>query len=348
MVPEASPRVTVTIPTYNRADLLVNTIRSVLDQSLSDIEVFVSDNASTDNTEGAVTGIDDPRLHYTRNDTNIGVHGNLSRSLRLGSAPFVTVLPDDDLMLPGCLERKVAILEEHPDVGIVHSASRLVHVSPENDILRTHDVYTGGREDAIEPARSILKRMLSEDYWINFPGTLIRRSAIGDVRFEPADGMADDLGVFLRLARRVQAIAYIAEPLLDLRMHEEAHSTRMGFHELQAGEYHASFIAISHIKRARRRFFTEYGSEFPDIKEIKANSQRWLRKMLLRIVDRKSLEVASTMDRLQLLREASVIEPTVLMTPRAIRFLGKTLARPFGRKPRATSPASTRGSDRDK
>src|SRR5688572_23564901 len=105
------PLVTVTIPTYNRAHLLGPAIESVLAQSLQDVEIFISDNASTDETQKVVEGIDDPRVHYVRNERNLGVHANLSRGFTLGSAPYVCVLPDDDAMLPRNLERKVAMLK---------------------------------------------------------------------------------------------------------------------------------------------------------------------------------------------------------------------------------------------
>lgn len=58
------PRVTVAIPTRNRADLLRSCLKSVLDQSLQELEVHVSDNASTDDTAAAVASFDDPRVHY--------------------------------------------------------------------------------------------------------------------------------------------------------------------------------------------------------------------------------------------------------------------------------------------
>jgi glycosyltransferase involved in cell wall biosynthesis len=97
----------VTIPTYNRAHLLREAIRSVLSQSVTDLEFVVSDNASTDDTAAAVASFDDSRIHYVRNDTNLGHLVNMSRGFQLGTAPFVTILPDDDIMLPESLKRKV-------------------------------------------------------------------------------------------------------------------------------------------------------------------------------------------------------------------------------------------------
>jgi glycosyltransferase involved in cell wall biosynthesis len=114
--------------------MLGDAIRSVLDQSFTNFEVFVSDNASTDDTAEVVASFDDPRVRYVRNDTNLGPLANMSRGFALGEAPLVTILPDDDLMLPGCLERKVRLLEEDTRIGLVHSAYWLVHLGPGNAV----------------------------------------------------------------------------------------------------------------------------------------------------------------------------------------------------------------------
>jgi glycosyltransferase involved in cell wall biosynthesis len=111
------PRVTVSIPTYNRSGMLWEALGSVLSQSLGDIEVIVSDNASTDDTRAVVIGFGDPRIRYIRHEEQIARHENFSLCLRVGMAPYVTMLCDmapyvtmlydDDLMLPANLERKI-------------------------------------------------------------------------------------------------------------------------------------------------------------------------------------------------------------------------------------------------
>jgi glycosyltransferase involved in cell wall biosynthesis len=56
------PKVSVVIPTYNQADYLAEAIQSVLDQTLSDLEVIVVDDASTDHTPEIISRFDDPHL----------------------------------------------------------------------------------------------------------------------------------------------------------------------------------------------------------------------------------------------------------------------------------------------
>jgi glycosyltransferase involved in cell wall biosynthesis len=326
------PSVTVTIPTYNRSHLVGDAIRSVLDQSLTDIEVFVSDNASTDDTAAVVTSFGDPRLRYTRNETNLGHLANLSRGLRLGTAPFVAILPDDDLMLPGSLERRVRLLEQHPSVGVVHSASLLRHMGQNNQIFGEQEFYTGGKVDSIEAGSDVVRKLLTDSYWINFPAAVIRRAVVGDVRFHEADGLADDLGVFLRIAHRSESIAYLAEPLVAIRMHSDASSTVRGFHELEEGAYTSTFSASANKRRARERFLEEHGDELVGVRQIRASSRRQSRRELIGVVKRKSLPDRSPGRVLRVLGEAVLVEPRILFAPEAARFVLGSLAGHRGRQ----------------
>jgi glycosyltransferase involved in cell wall biosynthesis len=323
--PRSAPLVTVTIPTYNRAALLSETIRSVLDQSLKDIELYISDNASTDDTAQVVASFQDSRVHYVRNETNLGHLVNMSRGLRLGTAPFLTILPDDDEMLPENLERKLRLLEGDPRVDVVHSASRLVHVGPDGEVLWTNVYYTGGRTDSRRAGSDVLRRLLTDSMWINFPTAVIRRSVIGDARFDEADGLADDLGMFLRLMRRVDAVAYIADPLVALRMHADAVSSGHAFHELQGRAYNPTFVAMTNIRDARERFLAEYGDELGDVRAIRAASRRWIRDNVMQVAHRKSVPGQSRLVSLRLLRQAARVDPAVVLTRDGTRLLAKSV-----------------------
>src|SRR5690349_21057547 len=68
--PPPGPLVSVIMPTHNREALLPRAIKSVLDQTYRNLELFVIDDASTDNTPAVVRRFDDPRLHYIRLEKN--------------------------------------------------------------------------------------------------------------------------------------------------------------------------------------------------------------------------------------------------------------------------------------
>ena len=109
----SAPVFSVVIPTYNRSDLVVYAVRSVLKQTFHDVEVVVSDNASTDNTADVVGRIADARVRYVRTPAHgpIAYSWEFARSHARGS--LVMMLSDDDALLPDAVERFVEESRRH-------------------------------------------------------------------------------------------------------------------------------------------------------------------------------------------------------------------------------------------
>lgn len=117
-----SIRVSVLIPTYNRAHYLSGCLESVLASDYQDLEVIVSDNASPDNTRDVVRSFDDGRLYYCRNETNIGPELNILKLFEYATGDYVFCLTDDDLMNPNAIPQTLRVIREYPDVGVILSA----------------------------------------------------------------------------------------------------------------------------------------------------------------------------------------------------------------------------------
>lgn len=115
------PLVTIAIPTYNRAAFLAGAVDSALKQTYRHLEVLVLDNCSTDNTRETVSAINDPRVRYIRNESNLGMTGNFNRSLELFRGDYWVFLPDDDRLLPGYCEACLGLFHKYPDLGLVSS-----------------------------------------------------------------------------------------------------------------------------------------------------------------------------------------------------------------------------------
>jgi hypothetical protein len=116
----APPRYSVLLPTRNGAALLEGCIRSVLDQDHEDFELVVSDNASDDATAEVIARhADDPRIRVLRRTEAVGVTDNWNFALAASTGRYITLLGDDDLLLPGYFERADALLERHGDPDVL-------------------------------------------------------------------------------------------------------------------------------------------------------------------------------------------------------------------------------------
>ncbi len=120
----STARITVCIPTYNRAHLLRQTLDSLCDQGLSRDEyvVAISDNCSTDQTPDVVAEYQDRlQLTYHRNTEDVGMKKNWHIALALCDTPYLVFHPDDDLVAPGQLGRALSALEAHEGAVLVCS-----------------------------------------------------------------------------------------------------------------------------------------------------------------------------------------------------------------------------------
>lgn len=116
------PHVTVVLPTYNRADILPDSIESVLEQTYEDFELIVVDDGSSDETGQVVDGFDDPRLRYIRHETNQGISAARNTGIAHARGDIVAFQDSDDEWLPDKLRRHVEAFDDAPpEVGVVYT-----------------------------------------------------------------------------------------------------------------------------------------------------------------------------------------------------------------------------------
>ena len=117
-------RLSVCISTYNRSDWLAASLKNwerIYPEPLEGVELLVCDNASTDCTPNVVKPyLRRPDFSYSRNPANIGMLGNLRATADAAQGQYLWILGDDDLIMPGAIERVLQAIDDHPDVGLVY------------------------------------------------------------------------------------------------------------------------------------------------------------------------------------------------------------------------------------
>jgi cellulose synthase/poly-beta-1,6-N-acetylglucosamine synthase-like glycosyltransferase len=139
------PRVSVIIPAYNADRTILETVRSVQAQTLSDFELIVIDDGSTDRTRERLAVVTDPRLQIHSYD-NGGLPTARNRGIALATGEFVAFLDADDRWTPEKLECQVAALEARADAGVAYSWTRFVdesgrHLYAQRPVFFEGDVY---------------------------------------------------------------------------------------------------------------------------------------------------------------------------------------------------------------
>ncbi|MBI4355948.1 MAG: glycosyltransferase [Candidatus Omnitrophica bacterium] len=201
-----TPKVSVVVPTYNRAHLIPEALESIWAQTYRDLEVIVVDDGSTDDTREILRPWW-PRLRYIY-QPNQGCAAARNRGISLARGTYVAFLDSDDRWLPDKLAQQVAWLEAHSKAGLVYS--RLWR-------------YVLGRD----AEREICPRELPATFldvlrgsgFIPTSTVMVRRRCLEAVGlFDVSLPVAEDWDLWLRIARRYP-IAALPAVLAEHREH---------------------------------------------------------------------------------------------------------------------------------
>lgn len=116
-----TPKVSIVMPTYNRADsFLKDAISSVLGQTFKDFELIIVDDASSDNTKTLVASMNDKRISYYKTDHNHGEYWSTNYGANLAKGIYLTWVHSDDLLPKDSLKLRVEALDNNPKLDFVH------------------------------------------------------------------------------------------------------------------------------------------------------------------------------------------------------------------------------------
>lgn len=217
------PLVSVCIPTYNRVGFLRQSLETVRRQDYEPLEILIADNASTDETPQLCRRLEsvDPRVRYLRHHTNIGLYANHNVCIQESHGELLCFFHDDDLYQPTIVAEYVRFLQQHPAVGLVCA---------DWDLIDDDGHPIGRREFRLPPVMSgwhyIERTMRVGRSSLGCPGTMVRREALGEVRFDEAGPIGfGDFVVWCTVAERT-AVGHIAKRLWSYRIHRGSSSRR--------------------------------------------------------------------------------------------------------------------------
>ncbi len=210
----------VVVPARNRRPLALQAVRSVLDQTYSDLRCLVIDDASTDGTAQALAAVGDPRVEVVVNERPAGA--SAARNLALAAVKgetWVAFLDSDDLWAPTKLERQLAALAAHPGAG--WAATACVNVSVDLDVVHALRMATGGTTGDLHCyGVDQLRPMLAEENVLPAGSTTVMASAalLAEVGgYDTGLTTCEDWDLWARLARHAPLV-YVDAPLAAYRI----------------------------------------------------------------------------------------------------------------------------------
>ncbi|MBV8478954.1 MAG: glycosyltransferase family 2 protein [Actinobacteria bacterium] len=204
---------TVLMAVHNGEPFVSETLRSVIDQTFSDFELVVVDDASTDRTVEIVEGFDDPRVRVLRNEHNVGQVPSLNRGLREAVGEYVARIDADDVCLPERLAQQVELLDAQPNVCLV--GAWMQAIDERGRRLARLEKTLADRVDFIY--HTLIMRV-----YVAHPAAMYRREpvlALGG--YDETTGPSEDKDLWRKLLLEGCDARIVPEILVLYRLHDE-------------------------------------------------------------------------------------------------------------------------------
>jgi len=228
------PLVTIITPAYNRADLIGETIESVLNQDYPNVEYVVLDDGSTDETVTVIKRYEG-RLRWASH-ANVGEARTVNAGFALANGEIIGVVNSDDPLLPGAIRRIVEVFQTNPDALVAYPDWRLIDV----------------RGNALKEIRCrdfvSYEEMVSGHHCLPGPGAFFRRQVLEmTTGRDPAYRYVGDLDFWLRVGQYGRFVR-VPEVLATFRVHSGSASVC-----LQSDSMAAEQVAVIENFFARER-----------------------------------------------------------------------------------------------
>ncbi|MBP2654160.1 MAG: glycosyl transferase family 2 [Firmicutes bacterium] len=242
----STPKVSICIPSYNSARTICETIDSVLQQSFTNFELLIVDNASTDETVDIVNRYmaKDSRVKLYTSEENIGAERNFTKCIQYATGEYTAVYNSDDVYLKDMVEKQVLFLENNKEVAAIFTLAQNIDENGKLGRIRRipSELTKTGKNGYC--FMEIFKGLLKYSNFITTPSAMVRTKVFkGDIQKSNCDLYASsaDLEVWLRIAEKYP-IGIINEVLMKYRISTNSFSYH---YARRRTERHDLFLVLS-------------------------------------------------------------------------------------------------------
>jgi GT2 family glycosyltransferase len=261
-------KVDIVIPCYNYGRFLEACVRSVIEQSVTDIRVLIIDDASTDDTLAIATKLasNDSRISVISHPQNWGHIRTYNQGIAWASGDYFLLLSADDLLVPGALKRATMIMDNNPDIVLTHGGC----ITWNDALPFPHFIDPQSNE---WKRQDLLKEMCSTGDIVVYDATAIVRNSVQKMVGGYLDSLPHcaDLEMWLRFAAH-GAVAYITATQAIYRTHASAMSRSYSF----------TVFGCQQRRQAFDTFFESFTDYRPDFRALRAQARKKVAKLTFR------------------------------------------------------------------
>lgn len=229
--------VSVIIPTYNRKDIVLEAIKSVLNQTVKNFEVIVVDDGSTDGTKEYLESLNLPIKIISKK--NGGVASARNEGIKFAQRKYVAFLDSDDSWLPDKLSVQVAYLEVHPEIPLVYTDE---YIEVNGEVLPKTRFQRADVGDDIK--NNFLLSGFVQRTPIHTSAVMVRKSVLEEVGyFNETLKIHEDSELWNRISMKYK-FGYIDIPLATFRYKDGVDHLMKGFHEEPSKEEGRKYLKL--------------------------------------------------------------------------------------------------------
>lgn len=247
---KGSPPFSIVLTTYNRCALLPHAIHSALNQTFTDFELIIVDDASTDATPSIVGGFVDPRIHYLRQARNCGVSAARNIGVRHARGRYIAFLDDDDTLAPDYLDEVFRVLEPSAaNVGFLLPWRHVIKQAETGERSTIRYITYGVQDAHPQKGERFFKDLAGASCGLVVKAVCFSSVGAFDERFRAAG----DTELLIRLAAAYDYIV-LPKPVYQVTKHPGEQLTKPSasraqvYHELLT-LHHATLIRYPHLIR---------------------------------------------------------------------------------------------------
>ena len=248
------PKISVVMPVFNtKEDYLRKNIESVLNQSFSDFEYLILDDASKPYIEEIIKSYSDNRIKYFKNEHNLGISESRNKLLSLATGEYLAIVDHDDVSLPERFAKQVAVLDANESIGVV--SSHFVKINKHGKHSSSwRSFFSKKRNNYNAVSSHNIKLNLFSSCVVAHPAAMIRKKVLQDnnISYEKEFFPAEDYALWCRLIPHTE-FYIIPEALLHYRRHS-ANTFKKNYKLGQS----ASFKIRSFVSKDNPAIFQEY------------------------------------------------------------------------------------------
>lgn len=285
----SKPLISVVMSVFNSESYVKEAIDSILNQTFGDFEFIILDDGSTDGSVDIIQKYTDSRIHFIRNERNLGLRDSLNRGIRLAEGKYIARMDSDDIASAKRFEIQAGYMEQHPDVVMCGGN---INYLIDGKLKKNKEIFPLSFQE--------IRIALIRYNCFFHPTVMLRTDFVREHELYYQRTFADDYDLWIRMMNQAVLSGKLMINLPDIFLNYRIHSANFGKRKREiareVADIQKEYIESINLKQEEKyKLAKGYAGKFTKIEEIKEVGEILVKYagQMNSIIDRRILLVLS-------------------------------------------------------